>query len=140
MKHITKSQIRVRYSETDAMGIVPHSRYYPWFEIARDEFVKSVGLKYSQMEKDGLMMPLVETYAKYIQGAKYDDELTVICRLTSMTYVKCVFEYEIIRNSDEALITKGKTVHAFCDKNMKPINLKKVFPTYYEKIMELVSQ
>jgi acyl-CoA thioester hydrolase len=136
---MTKSQIRVRYAETDAMGIVHHSRYYPWFEIARDEFVKSLGFKYSQMEKEGLCLPLIETGAKYKEGARYDDELTVTCKLTKMTYVRCTFTYEVIRNSDNKVLTVGKTSHAFCNSHLNPINLKKKFPHYFEKLINLVS-
>ena len=139
MSYETKSQIRVRYSETDAMGIVHHSRYYPWFEVARDEFVKSIGLKYSEMEKEGLSMPLVETYAKYIDCAKYDDELTVICKLIKLTYARCIFSYEVIRNSDQKVLTIGETSHAFCNSELRPINLKKNFPDYYNKLIKLVS-
>ena len=140
MSYITKSQIRVRYSETDAMGIVHHSRYYPWFEVARDEFVKSVGLNYSEMEKEGLCLPLIETWAKYIDAAKYDDEVTVTCKIKEMTYVRLIFSYEVIRNSDGKVITKGKTSHAFCDKTLKPINLKKAFPDYFKKLKNLVCE
>lgn len=139
MSYETKSNIRVRYSETDAMGIVHHSRYYPWFEVARDEFVKSVGLKYSEMEKAGLSMPLVETYAKYIDCARYDDEITVICRLTKLTYSRCVFSYEVIRDIDQKVLTRGETSHAFCNAELRPINLKKNFPEYYNKLIELLS-
>jgi len=138
MNYMTKSQIRVRYAETDAMGIVHHSRYYPWFEIARDEYVKSLGFKYSQMEKEGLCLPLIETGAKYKEGARYDDELTVTCKLTKMTYVRCTFTYEVIRNYDNKVLTVGKTSHAFCDLQLNPINLKKKFPHYFEKFINLV--
>lgn len=138
MNYMTKSQIRVRYAETDAMGIVHHSRYYPWFEIARDEYVKLLGFKYSQMEKEGLCLPLIETWAKYKEGARYDDELTVTCKLTKMTYVRCTFTYEVIRNSDNKILTVGKTSHAFCDSQLNPINLKKKFPHYFDKLINLV--
>lgn len=138
MNYMTKSFVRVRYAETDAMGIVHHSRYYPWFELARDEYVKSLGFKYSQMEKEGLCLPLIETGAKYKEGARYDDELIVTCKLTKMTYVRCTFTYEVIRNSDNKVLTLGKTSHAFCNAQLKPINLKKNFPEYYDKFINLV--
>ncbi len=138
MKYLTKSEIKVRYSETDAMGIVHHSRYYPWFELARDEYIKSLGFKYSEMEKEGLLIPLIESEARYKLGARYDDELSVTCRLIKMTYVRCTFMYEVIRKNDGALLTTGKTSHAFCNKNLKPINLKKHYPKYYEKLITLI--
>lgn len=133
------TKLTVRYSETDKMGIVHHSRYYPWFEIARADFIKQIGISYDQMEKAGIMMPLTETGAKYKEGARYDEEVEVYCRLTSAGVVRCTFEYEVKRVSDGKTLTTGKTSHAFCDTSMKPINLKKKYPEYYEKIIGMVS-
>lgn len=135
-KSITK--ITVRYSETDKMGIVHHSRYYPWFEIARGDFIKGMGISYQRMEKDGIYMPLTETGAKYIEGVCYDEDLIVTCRMSKLTVVRCEFEYEVIRLSDNKVVTIGRTAHAFCDTNMKPINLKKKFPQYYDVIVKLM--
>ena len=138
MKKESVTKITVRYSETDKMGIVHHSRYYPWFEIARGDFIKMVGMSYDQMEKDGIYLPLIETGARYFEGAKYDEEVEVYCRLKSMGVVRCTFEYEVKRVSDGKTLTTGKTSHAFCDTTMRPINLKKKYPEYYDKISALV--
>ena len=64
MAYISKSYLTVRYAETDMMGIVHHSRYYPWFEVARTDFIKSTGISYSEMEQQGILLPLTETGAK----------------------------------------------------------------------------
>lgn len=138
MQKISKTPITVRYSETDQMGIVHHSRYYPWFEIARADFIKQAGISYKQMELDGVMLPLTHTAAKYIEGLTYDEEVTVTCKLVALTVVRCTFEYEVIRNSDLKIVTVGTTSHAFCDTNMRPINLMKKHPKYYELVSELL--
>lgn len=139
MEKISKTMITTRYSETDKMGIVHHSRYYPWFEIARSDFIKMAGISYAGMEKDGIYLPLTETGAKYYEGVMYDEEVCVTCRLTKMTVVRCTFEYEVIRVSDGKIMTTGKTSHAFCNTEMKPINLMKKFPKYYEIISDMIS-
>lgn len=138
MNYISKTNLTVRYSETDKMGIVHHSRYYPWFEIARGDFIKAFGISYNQMEKDGIYMPLTETRAKYIIGVGYDEEVVVTCRITRLTVVRCEFSYEVIRVPDGKIVTTGMTAHAFCDTSMKPINLFKKYPKYYEIFEKLV--
>ncbi len=138
MSYISKTNLTVRYSETDKMGIVHHSRYYPWFEIARGDFIKTFGVSYNQMEKDGIYMPLTETGAKYIMGVGYDEEVAVTCRMLKLTVVRCEFYYEVIRVSDGKTVTTGRTAHAFCDTSMKPINLKKKYPEYYKIFENLV--
>jgi len=139
MEYKSHTNLTVRYSETDRMGIVHHSRYYPWFEIARGDFIKQIGISYSKMEKDGIYMPLTETGAKYIEGVCYDEEVIVTCKLTRLTVVRCTFEYEVIRVSDNKVVTLGTTSHAFCDTSMRPINLKKKYPDYYELIEKMVN-
>lgn len=125
MSFVSETKITVRYSETDMMGIVYHSRYYPWFEVARTDFIKEFGGSYSKMEETGILMPLTETHAKYFAGLTYEEEAVVVCKLTEMGVAKCTFEYEVYRKSDNKLMTTGYTKHGFVDKNFVPINLKK---------------
>ena len=75
MAFVSETHLTVRYAETDMMGIVHHSRYYPWFEVARTDFIKKIGMSYTEMEKMGIMLPLTETAAKYYYGLKYEDEV-----------------------------------------------------------------
>lgn len=124
-KNITKTYLTVRYAETDRMGIVHHSRYYPWFEVARTDFIKEFGGSYSKMEEAGILMPLTESHARYFGGLTYEDEAVVLCRLAEMGVAKCRFEYEVYRKSDNKLMTTGYTKHGFVDKNFVPVNLKK---------------
>ncbi len=138
MAYVSKTYLTVRYAETDMMGIVHHSRYYPWFEVARTDFIKKTGMRYSDMEKMGIMIPLTETGAKYIYGLKYEDEVVVTCRMSKLTVARCEFEYEVYRLPDKTLMTAGITKHGFVDKNFKPINLKKTHPELWEKWEKLL--
>ena len=135
---MTVIEMEVRYAETDMMGIMHHSRYYPWFESARTEFIKQIGVSYSEMERMGAMMPLTETGAKYIDGLKYEDRAEVSCELTALSAARCEFSYTVKRISDGKITTTGITRHGFVDGGFKPINLKKKFPELYQKLENLL--
>ncbi len=138
MTYISETELTVRYAETDMMGIVHHSRYYPWFEIARGEFIKKIGLTYSEMENMGILLPLTETHCKYIQGLTYEDEVIVTCRIEKLSVARISFLYEVIRKKDMKKVSEGKTVHGFVDKNMRPINMKKDYLDLWDKMAELM--
>lgn len=138
MAYISKTELTVRYAETDMMGIVHHSRYYPWFEIARGEFIKKIGLTYSEMEKMGILLPLTETHCKYIQGLTYEDEVIITCSIEKLSVARIAFIYEVIRKKDMKKVSEGKTVHGFVDRDMRPINMKKDYSDLWDKMAELV--
>ena len=139
MGYICETRLTVRYAETDQMGIVHHSRYYPWFEVARTEFIKKSGMSYSEMEKMGIWLPLVESGARYIDGLCYEDEVLIKTRLVKIGVAKCEFNYEVYRLSDDKLMTTGKTIHAFTDSTFKPFNLKKRFPDVWDTMNKLLT-
>ncbi len=133
---ISKSIVNVRYAETDKMGIVHHSVYPIWYELARTDLSKSAGFSYSKMEELGLFTPLVELNCKYYSPAYYDDELVVTATVSKLTPARIVFSYEVFnKNNMDKPINTGYTVHAIVNKEMRPINTKKVFPEIYN-IME----
>lgn len=134
MESITN--ITVRYAETDMMGIVHHSRYYPWFEQARTEFIKNAGMSYRKMEEEGVLLPLTETHAKYIIPLKYEDEVKIITHMTRLRAASCEFGYEVYKG--EELCTTGRTVHAITDSSFKPYNLKKAKPDMWRILNNLV--
>ncbi len=137
----TKTVLEVRYAETDRMGIMHHSRYYPWFELARGDFIKQIGISYSKMEKMGVMMPLTESGAKYIDGLKYEESAEVSCTLFELSPARCGFRYSIKRILDGKITTAGITRHGFVEsETFKPINLKKKFPDLYEKLEKLLEE
>lgn len=136
--YISETKIVVRYAETDQMGIVHHSNYLIWFEAGRTDFVKESKISYSEMEKEGILIPLAESNCKYIIGAKYEDELTIKTWIKELTPVKVEFNYSVIREKDKKEIAKGSTIHVFVNKDFKIINLKKNHPLMFEKLQSLV--
>lgn len=132
---IAKSHIVVRYAETDQMGIVHHSNYPIWYEVARTELIKQMGLTYSEMEQQGLILPLIELQSKYISAAYYEDRLIVEAELKKVTGVKMEIEYAVYREDDETPINVGKTIHALVGRNLKPVNVRKQFPDIYQKLL-----
>jgi acyl-CoA thioester hydrolase len=135
---ISETKITVRYVETDKMGIVHHSNYYVYFEEARTQFIKNSGMSYSEMEENGIMIPLIESNCKYIQGAKYEDELIVKTWVKELTPIKVEFNYSVIREKDQKEISKGSTLHPFVDNNFKIVNLKKKHNEIFQKLQALV--
>jgi acyl-CoA thioester hydrolase len=114
-------QLRVRYSETDQMGVVYHGNYAPYFEMGRVEWLRNIGISYKWMEETGIMLPVVSLTMNYKKPAKYDDELTVTTIFKSQTSVKIEFEYEI-HNQNQDLLTIGHSVLVFVDmKSGRPI-------------------
>lgn len=132
------TKLKVRYAETDQMGIVHHSNYYIYFETAREDFIIGSGISYKDIEDMGIMMPLIETQCKYIQGAKYADNLIIETSLDELTPIKVVLQYRVIRNDDDKLIAEGKTTQAFVSKeNFKILNVKKKNPDLWSKLENL---
>ncbi len=137
---ITKTQITVRYAETDQMGIVHHSVYPIWYEAARTEAIKKIGMNYSTLERNGVMLPLVELNCKYNVPAEYEDVLTITVEIAKLTPARIVFHYQIFKNGIEKPINTGSTIHAWVGKDLKPINLKKQYPEIFEKILSALNQ
>lgn len=137
MDVVHQTVVRVRYGETDKMGIVYHSNYYVYFEIGRTEFLREMGgMSYKDMEDVGIMMPIIETHCKYFTPAKYDEELIVLTTIKTLTVARMVFTYEIIRKSDKVKIVKGETSLAFVGADGRAINFKKKSKELYEKFLE----
>lgn len=135
---ISKSVVRVRYAETDQMGIVHHSVYPIWYEIARTDLSNQAGFPYSKMEEEGVLLPLVELNSKYITPAHYNDELTVTATVSKLTPVRIVFSYEVFKKDSNKPISTGYTVHAIVNKDMKPINTQKLFPDIYNNMLKMM--
>jgi acyl-CoA thioester hydrolase len=115
----SRSEVTVRYAETDMMGVVYHGSYLPWFEIGRTQLLKAHGLAYRKLEEDGFRLPVLEVTAKYLRPAVYDDVLTIVTTLRERPLLRIRLEYEV-RRSEELLAT-GVTVHAFIDRSGRPV-------------------
>lgn len=138
---ISEIKIEVRYAETDKMGITHHSVYPIWYEAARTELIKYVGMTYSQMEEEGIMLPLAELNCHYMLPSTYEDKLTIKSWVSKMTPARIVFEYATYKEGIEKPIATGLTTHAWADsKTLRPMNFKKMFPEYYEKIESLIEK
>lgn len=115
------STIRVRYAETDQMGVVYHGNYAQYFEIGRTEWLRSLGVTYKDMENSGIMLPVISLNTNFKKSALYDDELTIITSLKKTPLVKIEFDYEII-NQHKELVCDGKATLAFINmQTKKPI-------------------
>ncbi len=114
------TQVRVRYAETDQMGIVYYANYLVWFEIGRVELLRSLGLAYSQLEKEHeCILPVVEATCRYRSPARYDDEILIETRPSLLRGSVLKFAYKILRKApqgqDHTLLAEGETVHVVCD-------------------------
>ena len=111
----TETQIRVRYAETDQMGVVYHSNFFPYFESARTESIRELGFTYADMEKMGVIMPVVDVHCRYLRPAKYDDLLTVKTILKELpVHHKIEFHHEVYNEAEELLVT-GKIILYFME-------------------------
>jgi len=135
--YVNETRLKVRYAETDQMGIVHHSNYYVWFEVGRTEFFNKTGMSYGDIEKKGLLLPLIESSCSYKEPARYEDEIIVRTWIEDLGAVRITFSYEVIREKDGKLLASGKTVHAFVNTNLKPVNLKKINRNVFESLEKL---
>jgi len=115
------TNVRVRYGETDQMGVVYHGNYASYFEIARTEWLRNLGVTYKELENKGIMLPVISLFFNFIKSAKYDDVLTIIVILKKKPLVKIEFDYEIYNQKKEKIST-GNSILAFMDmKTNKPL-------------------
>lgn len=119
----SSSSLRVRYVETDQMGVVHHSAYLAWMEVARTDFLRQRGLPYRELEARGFRMPVLGVEVRYVRPALYDDEILVKARLADAGGVRFTFEYEVSRSSDGLLLARGRTEHASTDPSGRPRRL-----------------
>jgi acyl-CoA thioester hydrolase len=116
----SSTKTRVRYSETDQMGVVYHGNYAQYFELGRTEWLRKLGVTYKDMEISGIMLPVISLNCNFIKSAIYDDVLTIETFLKKEPMVKIEFEYKVINQNDEIICT-GSSVLAFMNmKTMKP--------------------
>lgn len=116
------TDIRVRYKDTDRMGVVYYGNYLTYFEVGRSEYMRELGFPYSQMEGKGYTLVVTEANAKYHRNVGYDSLLTVKTAITEVKRVRVRFDYEIL-SSDNTLLVTGHTVHACLNPDLKPIRI-----------------
>jgi len=115
--------VRVRYAETDQMGVVYYANYLAWFEVGRCEWLRSLGWSYREMEEAGSLLPVIEAHCEYRQPARYDDEVEIRTRGELLSPVRVKFSYDVVRRADGATAAAGYTVHAATDPAGRPRRL-----------------
>jgi len=117
------SRVRVRYAETDQMGVVYYANYFVWFEVGRTDLLRRAGWSYREMEADGFALPVIEAQCDYRQPARYDEELEIRTAGALLSPVRVQFTYQVIRPADRVEIAAGRTVHASLDRRGRPCRL-----------------
>jgi acyl-CoA thioester hydrolase len=112
---VSTAVVRVRYAETDQMGVVYYANYLAWFEVGRTEWLRSLGWTYREMEAHGSRLPVIEAHCEYRRSAHYDDEIEIRTRGQLLSPVRITFSYDIVRRGDGELLAHGHTVHAATD-------------------------
>ena len=127
-----ETEIRVRYAETDKMGIVHHSNYLIWFEAGRSDLCRARGFSYKEMEeRDDALMVVAESYVRYKSPAFYEDILNIRTRVAEVRSRSIRFIYEVFRPADSAVIAEGETLHVVTDKTKKV----KLIPESYKALL-----
>ena len=117
------SRVRVRYAETDKMGVVYYANYLVWFEVGRTDLLRREGWSYREMESNGFALPVVEAHCAYRQSARYDDELDIRTSGLMLSPVRVRFDYAVVRANDGIVLAEGHTVHASLDPTGRPRRL-----------------
>ena len=127
-----ETKLRVRYAETDQMGVVYHANYIVWFEVGRVEMLRQLGFTYSEMEKqDETHIAVVDVRCRFKAPARYDEVITLRTRLLNVRKSLLHFGYEVLRDEDGALLAEGETIHIVVDSGFKRIPLpQKYLPSF----------
>jgi acyl-CoA thioester hydrolase len=133
--YISETTVRVRYGETDQMGYVYYGFYAMYYEVARVESLRQLGLTYKAIEAQGIIMPVLENKSKFFIPARYDELLRIVCTLREKPGIRIRFEYEIF-NEENKLIHQGETLLVFVDKNTSkpcrpPLEMEKVLEPFF---------
>ena len=128
--------IRVRYAETDQMGVVYHANHFIWFEVGRVEFLRQLGFSYREMEEqDRCFIAVVDARCRYKAPARYDDELIVCTHLKNVRESLVHFGYELVRASDRVLLAEGETMHIVTDGNMQVCSIPEKYMRAFEEVI-----
>jgi acyl-CoA thioester hydrolase len=127
MKDFYDFEIRVRYAETDQMGVAYYANYLVWFEIGRSEFCRKKGFRYADLEASGYKLVVTDVHCRYRNSARYDEIITVRTWLKEMNRRMITFGYRILRQNSDRIIAEGETRHLCLDSNGKPKSMPEEF-------------
>lgn len=119
----TVARVRVRYAETDKMGVVYYANYLVWFEVGRCEWLRPTGSSYRQLEAEGTILPVIEAHCEYRRPLRYDDEVEIRARGTMLSPVRLRFDYEVVRSGAAEPSAVGWTEHCGVDPDGRPRRL-----------------
>ena len=122
---------RVRFVETDLMGVVHHSNYLRWFEMARVEYLRTANVLLPDLIADGILFPITDVQCKYRQSAYFDEKICVEARLVDFSRAKLCFAYRVVRETDNVLLAEGNTQNVFTDDKGRIIRLPQL---YFDRI------
>ncbi|MFD2169471.1 acyl-CoA thioesterase [Tumebacillus lipolyticus] len=134
MAEFFEVELRVRYQETDQMGVVYHANYLNWFEVGRTEWLREYGVSYRGLEEQGWLLPVTEAQCKYHAPAKYDDLVRVKTWVEAFNKVRIIFGYEVARVSNGERLVSGKTEHVFINREGQVQRVDRILPDLYELI------
>ncbi|WP_430081861.1 acyl-CoA thioesterase [Paenibacillus ferrarius] len=123
-----RHELRVRYAESDQMGVVYHANYLAWLEIGRTELIRDLGFPYRKVEEMGLLLPVTEANLIYKKPARYDDPVQVLTRVTQLSGVRLQFGYEIRHGESEELLVTGTTSHVWVNPSWRPVRIEREAP------------
>lgn len=142
-------ELRVRYQETDQMGVVYHANYVNWFEIGRTELIREMGVTYRDIEAEGLLLPLIDLQVSFRYPARYDDRIAVYTRIEHFTHTRMTFACEVRRIEDETatlsrrssdpageLLVSGSTRHVWVNRQWRPVRLDRAMPRLYAMLRQ----
>jgi acyl-CoA thioester hydrolase len=134
---VGETRMRVRYAETDQMGVVYHANYFVWFEVGRVELLRQLGFSYRDMEQnDGCGIAVIDARCRYKAPARYDDEVVVRTHLKFVRKSLMQFEYELVRADDGTLLAEGGTTHIVVGREMKKVPLPEKYVRAFRSAME----
>lgn len=136
VRMIHRHEIRVRYGETDQMGVVHHSVYPLYFEEARTELMRAMGTSYAELEGRGFMLPLVDLGIRFRRGPAYDDVLRLEARIESFNGVRLRLGYRMFRKADGEFLAEGHTEHAVVDRGFRPRRMPGDVAELFHRAME----
>ena len=134
---VNETRVRVRYAETDRMGVVYHANYFVWFEVGRVELLRQLGFSYRDMEEnDGCGIAVIDACCRYKAPARYDDEVIVRTHLKYIRESLLQFGYELLRGEDGTLLAEGDTTHIVVDRDMKKTPLPEKYVSAFRSAMK----
>ncbi|MGG3737759.1 acyl-CoA thioesterase [Aeribacillus pallidus] len=138
--HIATKEIDVRYAETDQMGVVYHANYLIWMELGRTKLIEELGFRYADMEKEGILSPVIDIHVSYKKPVRYGEKAYVHTWIEQYDGIRVVYGYEIVREDNEIAIV-GTSKHVCVKRdNFRPISIKRYFPEWHEAYMKAKKQ